>query len=47
MEASKSRSIRRREALEGLKGLVNIADVLIYGCGIIQEVAEKDHDENL
>lgn len=37
----------RREALAGLRGLVNIADVLIYGCGTIQEEAEKDHEENL
>ena len=30
-----------------MKGLCNIADVLIYGCGTIQEETEKDHDESL
>ena len=30
-----------------MKGLCNIADVLIYGCGTIQEETEKDHNENL
>ena len=39
---------RKQEALDGLKGVCNIADdVLIYGCGEIHEQAEKDHDENL
>ena len=39
---------RQQEALAGLKGICNIADVvLIYGCGQTQEEAEKDHDENL
>ena len=34
--------------MAGIKGLCNIADRgLKYGCGITQEEAEKDHDENL
>ena len=39
---------RQREVLEGLEGVINIADdILIYGCGDTQEEADKDHDKNL
>ena len=39
---------RQQQALDGLKGVCNIADgVLIYGSGETHEQAEKDHDENL
>ena len=39
---------KQREVLEGLEGVINIADdILIYGCGDTQEEADKDHDKNL
>ena len=39
---------RQREVLEGLNGVINIADdILIYGSGDTQEEADEDHDKNL
>ena len=36
------------ECLEGLKGIIVIADdILVYGCGLSDEEARRDHDENL
>ncbi|CAB4002062.1 Hypothetical predicted protein [Paramuricea clavata] len=39
---------RQREFLEGLEGVINIADdICIFGCGDTDEQASKDHDKNL
>ena len=40
--------LRQHEALEGLYGVVNIADdILIYGSGETAEEANRNHDVNL
>ena len=40
--------LRQHEALEGLQGVVNIADdILVYGSGETDEEANIDHDTNL
>ena len=39
---------RQHEFLEGLKGVINIADdICIFGCGDTKEEADEDHDKNL
>ena len=39
---------RQREAIEGLKGVINIADdILIFGRGESYDEAAKEHDANL
>ena len=39
---------RQHEFLDGLKGVINIADdVCVYGCGDTKEEADIDHDRNL
>ena len=39
---------RQKEVLEGLDGIINIADdILIFGRGETYEEASRDHDENL
>ena len=39
---------RQRDVLEGLKGVINIADdILIFGSGETQQEADNDHDRNL
>ena len=39
---------RQQEFLEGLEGVINIADdICVYGCGDTEEEANEDHDKNL
>ena len=39
---------RQKEVLEGLHGIINVADdILIYGTGDTHEDADQDHDTNL
>jgi len=39
---------RMHETLAGLRGVACIADdILVYGCGETQDVADRDHDNNL
>ena len=39
---------RQREVLEGLRGVINIADdILVFGSGNSQKEADQDHDTNL
>ena len=39
---------RQQQFLEGLEGVINIADdICVYGCGDTEEEANEDHDKNL
>ena len=39
---------RQHEFLDGLNGVINIADdICVYGCGDTKEEADIDHDRNL
>ena len=40
--------LRQREFLNGLRGVINIADdICVYGCGETNEDADIDHHRNL